>query len=129
MLPLVLFSHDRNYKNCSAFSPTPNKILLVIWLWNYDSDPNTQQQINSKYLVLYSATCKLWNTESPWCLILGENRCVEYTAFWQVGMTDEEQLNEDRNNPSSVNSFFKKLSILCFSCSFNHYQHKWIFIC
>ena len=46
-------------------------------------------------------------TESHWCLILGDNRCVEYTAFWQIGMVDEEQLNEDYNMFLSE-FFFKK---------------------
>jgi hypothetical protein len=43
-------------------------------------------------------------TKSPWCLILEDNRCVGYTAFWCVGMVDEEQLNENKNKPSSVAS-------------------------
>lgn len=29
------------------------------------------------------------DTESLWCLILGDNRCVQYTAFWQIWMVDK----------------------------------------
>lgn len=89
MLP-ALFSRDRNCKNCSVFFPMPNKVLLVIWLWSHDIDPNPQQQINSKYYCFIMQHVSFEYTESPWHLIVRDNRCVKYIAFWNVGMADEE---------------------------------------
>ena len=45
--------------------------------------------------MLYVATRKLIYTEPHWCLVLGDNRCVKNLAFWDVGIVDEEQLNDD----------------------------------
>lgn len=45
--------------------------------------------------MLYVATQKLIYTEPHWLLIMGDNRYVEHLAFWDVGIVDEEQLNDN----------------------------------